>query len=389
MALTFPEHSFYKMVGWTPTGTQWDFSEIADSNGVLLTPFLFADTTIEMNGYTGAYPGVITYYTDICELIDALNQSLSDDAQPVLSCGSSNIVSADDEAVFDDITITVGATVYTFTKGNPIPDIGDYNPNTAVNPCADEFDLALPVYDGSDVEFEVFSNQNATATNAEGWRVAVCDLTGLMYGGTNMSTLTFYNSLNTGTSVGITGPFGDIRAALGVGRCFRFVIVDSNGDIQYISKYKFKIVSSKCHTTLIDYTCNENSLKFQYVDSAESSLGFSNKVRLWFAFNRPQLKEKKSGYRKSDGYYINSAVVMEKTYECNTEWMPTDMHVKLKVALAHDTITVVGGEADYSYDVYKEGDYEINWHDENPELPAPAEFKLKEAPFANQNHNCR
>lgn len=116
-------------------------------------------------------------------------------------------------------------------------------------------------------------------------------------------------------------------------------------------------------------------------------MGFTNRIRLPFKLTRPQFPEDKSVYRKSNGETKTLSVVVKKTYEGETDWMPEKWHERLTIALAHDNITYEGDK--YLGGISKDGDYEIDWQPFLDYPTAKAKFSVQVTPFDNSNSNCQ
>ncbi len=289
-----------------------------------------------------------------------------------------------------------------WTDGDPAPDIGDHNRNTPIDPCADEFQICLPVYDLNDVSFQVFSTDNATTTSLAGLYIGVCELDGtpLQHPAPSPSyrwnSFTWVDATDSG-SIGIPSTVfaAGIRDTIDVDACFRLYIFNDARTILYISKYCFTIIEDKCFTAHTLYYNNEDALGFKYYyDNAgeETEIGFTNKVRLWYYCGQPQPKDNRKAYRLSTGDYRTTALTKEKINECWTDSMFWDMHEKVDIAFAHDHVSFTNEEDDFGRDVIRDGDYDIEYVDRK-EFPryrvGQATFKVKDSPYANFNHNCK
>lgn len=114
---------------------------------------------------------------------------------------------------------------------------------------------------------------------------------------------------------------------------------------------------------------------------------FTNRIRLPFEITKPQFPEEKSVYRKANGEIKTLSVVVRKTYEGATDYFPERWHERLKMALAHDNVTIEGEK--YLGGVTQEGDYNIEWVDFLGYPTAPAKFKIQVTPFEAINSNCQ
>jgi hypothetical protein len=115
-------------------------------------------------------------------------------------------------------------------------------------------------------------------------------------------------------------------------------------------------------------------------------MAFSNRIRLPFKITRPQFPEDKTVFRNAAGETKTLSVVVRKTYEGETDYLPEKLHQRLTIALAHDNITIEGDK--YLGGVSKEGDYTINWQTFLDYPTAKASFTVDVTPFDNTNSNC-
>lgn len=115
--------------------------------------------------------------------------------------------------------------------------------------------------------------------------------------------------------------------------------------------------SDSCHTTLMLYTPNENSLGFYST--------YEQSVRLPLSLSRPQYPGEEEGYQKSNGQWVKLSERINKTYELRTDWMPEEWHERLRIALSCDFIYVTNENANLTYQqIYKQEEYEIEWDDD-------------------------
>lgn len=114
---------------------------------------------------------------------------------------------------------------------------------------------------------------------------------------------------------------------------------------------------------------------------------FRNRIRLPFYITRPQFPSEQNIFRRADGTAKTLSAVVRKVYEGETNYLPADLHERLKIALMHDDVTIEGYR--YLGGVSPEGDYDIEW---NRFLDYPlgkAEFKVQVTPFNFSNDNCQ
>lgn len=285
---------------------------------------------------------------------------------------------------------------HSFYKFSDSTEIGDHNEETPVDPCADEFELCLPVNTLKDIRFQVFSSNNALTTSGEGWKFGIAELDGTAISdgvSFEWNTFNWFDALDSGSIGLLANTFTqDIEDIIGAGNCFRLRIYKH--DEIFYSKYCFQVVDDKCFTTRIRYYNNEDAYGFKYFydnGGEATELGLINTVRLWFYCGQPQPKEKRTAYRLSTGDYRTTALTKEKLNECWTDSLPWDMHEKLNIALGHDNVSIINEEDVVERDIIQDGDYDIEWLDrrEHPRLRVgQATFKLKDSPYANFNLNC-
>lgn len=115
-------------------------------------------------------------------------------------------------------------------------------------------------------------------------------------------------------------------------------------------------------------------------------MAFKNRVRLPMKVTRPQFPEERVNFRKADGTTKTLSVVVRKEYEGETDYLPEGWHEKLKIALAHDTITIEGDR--YIGDISQTGEYTIEWPDFLDYPTGKAKFKAEVTPFNETNSNC-
>lgn len=113
---------------------------------------------------------------------------------------------------------------------------------------------------------------------------------------------------------------------------------------------------------------------------------FKNKIRLPFYLRQPQFPSERNVFRKSDGSVKVLSNVIRKTYQGLTDMMDENLHQRLRIALAHDTVTITN--ANYLYDIVEDGDYQIGWIDFIDFPLAPATFQVQITPFNVSNDNC-
>lgn len=115
-------------------------------------------------------------------------------------------------------------------------------------------------------------------------------------------------------------------------------------------------------------------------------MAFKNRIRLPFKLTRPQFPEERVNFRKANGETKTLSVVVRKEYEGETDYLPENWHEKLKIALAHDEITIEGDR--YIGDISQTGEYNIEWIDFLDYPTAKGKFKAEVTPFNESNSNC-
>lgn len=101
-----------------------------------------------------------------------------------------------------------------------------------------------------------------------------------------------------------------------------------------------------------------------------------------------QFVEDRNVFRKANGVTKTIFVVIRKTYEVETDYLPEILHQRLKIALAHDEVSWEGDR--YLGGVAQDGDYTIQWPDGVLHYPtAKAECKVQVTPFDATNSNCQ
>jgi|SRR6476620_1970797 len=115
---------------------------------------------------------------------------------------------------------------------------------------------------------------------------------------------------------------------------------------------------------------------------------FKNRVRLAVQLHSAQFPEERKVFRKANGQSKTLSVVIRKTYELEVDFYPESIHQRLKIALAHDLVTVEGEK--YLGDISQDGDYGIDWPEGVLHYPAAkANVKVQATPFDATNSNCQ
>ena len=159
--------------------------------------------------------------------------------------------------------------------------------------------------------------------------------------------------------------------------CFRLAVETEMGDV--LISNCFQIVSEK-YTSVLSFTGEEDSFGYVYC------VGCENRIRLPLYLSQPQLSDTENVYLRSDGSRKLLSSVTSKSYQGRVDFIPFNVHEKIKIALSHDTVEIFSDE--YSGDVVKDGSYDIGWTDIDDLNVAPASFKVFATPFDARNDNC-
>lgn len=115
---------------------------------------------------------------------------------------------------------------------------------------------------------------------------------------------------------------------------------------------------------------------------------FKNRIRLPIQLHSPQFPEERQSFRKANGTSKTMSVTIRKTYQLETDWFPENWHQRLKIALAHDEVTIEGEK--YLGDISQDGDYNIEWQDTPLHYPtAKGAVLVQVTPFNATNSNCQ
>jgi hypothetical protein len=119
-------------------------------------------------------------------------------------------------------------------------------------------------------------------------------------------------------------------------------------------------------------------------------MSFHNRARINFYVTRPQFPEERNVFRLADGRTKVQSVVIRKVLEGETDYLPVEIHERLKIALAHDNVTIEGYRYLSGVGVVAEADYEIAWVTGLLDYPlAKAAFKVEVTPYDVTNDNCQ
>jgi len=117
---------------------------------------------------------------------------------------------------------------------------------------------------------------------------------------------------------------------------------------------------------------------------------FHNRSRLPFYITRPQFPEERNVFRLADGRTKVQSVIIRKVWDGETDWLPQDIHERLKIALAHDTVVIEGYRYVSGVGVVAEAEYNIEWPTNMLDYPlGKAAFKVEITPYDVTNDNCQ
>jgi hypothetical protein len=288
--------------------------------------------------------------------------------------------------------ISISSPKYSFVRFN-LPDNNSCCPN--------EKDYCIPVVDQGDVRFQF---QILTDTKEEADQVMAIDdedcQLWILNGSSNIPATAAANivrDLTTDDSLyfkrfrtGIRevtfiwdSPLQNITSLIDINGCFQLAVDIINeivSDFVYVSNC-FKLVPADCYLTLLEYRCNEDQFGFKYCNTDD----FANRIRMPFYLTKSQPIDDDITYIKSGGNPTLISTSTREEHEIISDFMPKDMHFKLKFALASDMVYVTGDK--YTGIITKSEGYKIGW-DSDTDCDAPATTKAYSAPFDARNTNC-
>lgn len=113
----------------------------------------------------------------------------------------------------------------------------------------------------------------------------------------------------------------------------------------------------------------------------------NNRIRLPLYIKQPQFPTEANRFRLADGSTKTLSVVIRKTYELETDYLPEKMHQRLVIALNHDSVTIEGDR--YAGGVAMDGEYEIEYPGFLDYPLGKASARLQVTPFNVTNDNCK
>ena len=146
----------------------------------------------------------------------------------------------------------------------------------------------------------------------------------------------------------------------------------------------FVYTDDVCFTTVVEYSCNENTHGFNY------NSGYKNRVRLPMYLTEAQFKEEREVYPFSNGTFKKIYEKVNLEVNCIINRLDLSQHNKLKVAFASDSLTIKseinGTNFNYvnnePYEIlYSRRDLVLNTHKASTKL-------LVSEPLLLLNSNC-
>lgn len=114
---------------------------------------------------------------------------------------------------------------------------------------------------------------------------------------------------------------------------------------------------------------------------------FKNRIRLPLYLKQPQFPAEANRFRLANGATKTQSVVIRKTYNLVTDYMPERMHQRLTIALNHDEVNIEASR--FLGGIAVDGDYKIEWPDFLDYPLGQAEIQVQVTPFAATNDNCQ
>jgi hypothetical protein len=168
-------------------------------------------------------------------------------------------------------------------------------------------------------------------------------------------------------------------AGVAVEDCYSLAILIPGIDDPIFSNI-FRRKNNTTWLTFVSYGNNEDVYDFHYPNNA-----VLNKNWLPLYQRKPKYPETRKVYIKSDKSYKTLSASIEKEYENLVEFMPDEFHDRMVVALSHDNIHFASSKIDA--DVFKKGDYDIDWQENDTLESAQAIFAIN-IQFEGRNSNC-
>ena len=113
---------------------------------------------------------------------------------------------------------------------------------------------------------------------------------------------------------------------------------------------------------------------------------FFNKVRLPFYLHKPQYTVQEEIYTKSNGIRHVSKTIISEEWEGVVDWLHSDMHRKLNIALRHDVVYLMN--LNYNFHFRLTGSYDIEWATIPRVKIGNGKFKGVNEDFYEMNNGC-
>jgi hypothetical protein len=250
-------------------------------------------------------------------------------------------------------------------------------------------DMPLPIAAGSDIAFQVLLT---AADEAEAdtigndtlklsiWSMPESELLHDYYA--DGYYFTFYRLSATQVLAYWTNGLPDVDTYAPFDSCFTIVLLVVGTYTFIYNSVLLKHVFDNKYTSIIEYSCEENSYGFNYCADHTP-----NRVRVPMYLWKPQFVDEEEVYFKSDGSVKVLKSVTRKTFELTVDHLDAATHEKIKVALSHDAVFI---ESDvYSGGIRKNGSYDIEWYDKpGYSEVSPAKTKVYATPYLVRNDNC-
>lgn len=114
---------------------------------------------------------------------------------------------------------------------------------------------------------------------------------------------------------------------------------------------------------------------------------FKNRIRLPLYLKQPQFPAEANRFRLANGVTKTQSVVIRKTYNLVTDYLPERLHQRLTIALNHDEVNIESSR--FLGGIAVDGDYKIEWPDFLDYPLGQAEVQVQATPFAATNDNCQ
>lgn len=170
-------------------------------------------------------------------------------------------------------------------------------------------------------------------------------------------------------------PLKDITELLACNECFQFGVhfsaIDIGGPLQSVGGLSnpFMLTCDDCFESVLEYSNANDYAGFYYCHTN----GFKNRIRLPLYFSYPKPVEEVGIYKKSNGQVIQHYNILNREYIARTERFTHFLHEKLQIALAHEVKTLESPR--YTGEFYKNGEYTVEWDEDEDLCDATATFK--------------